>query len=547
MWVVIVIVWFISASSVESKYVKLVHPPSVAVTSRIPFRLTKFRASSSDGVSKLKGSQGLLYYGALEGIVKVGTPPQAFAFILDTGSQETWVRSSNCKSGAGCPSGAASFDTTASSTWESQDRIMEYGPYGDGLDSYGRTGYDTLSIAGIGVKHQNMGAVDNITIGYGSMGADGIMGIPAANLQNKTFDSRFVPGNMYNQGVLDSPIWAFWYNNSNPVLGVSYLDGQLSLGGLDPKLYYGDIKYVPLLWDPAALNAKNLAVLSAYWFVSLTSITVGSGSNVITTKNAPASGGQSTVSGFVLNKPGEIPLLVDTGTTLTILPTRVVKAMVSALKGSPVPPETAGASGLYGPNCEALDFSKYQNISIVIGGQTLTAAPREYTIPDSEGNFCNGVFLFQADDSPPLGGGILGALSQSAFYNIFDWGNRKIGFATPSQDGAGSGLSNGANAAGVGGQPSLQLAGKSNPTRAAKTRHQPEFHAVPKGTSYVATAISPPSDDGVKPLIATLSPDEGGIKYTDQALLMSLDRSVRSKADRIASTTALCQLVKSIF
>ena len=57
------------------------------------------------------------------------------------------------------------------------------------------------------------------------------------------------------------------YNNSNPVLGVTYMDGQLSLGGLDPKLYSGSIKYVPLLWDPASLNAKKLSILSAYWYV----------------------------------------------------------------------------------------------------------------------------------------------------------------------------------------------------------------------------------------------------------------------------------------
>ena len=52
---------------------------------------------------------------------------------------------------------------------------MEYGPYGDGLDTYGRAGYDTVNVAAISVRHQNLGAVDNITLASGSLGADGMV------------------------------------------------------------------------------------------------------------------------------------------------------------------------------------------------------------------------------------------------------------------------------------------------------------------------------------------------------------------------------------
>ena len=88
----------------------------------------------------------------------------------------------------------------------------------------------------------------------------------------------------------------------------------------------------------------------------------------------------------------------------------MVKAIVAQLKGVPVSVAIAGAPGMYGPNCKAMDFSKYPSINFVMGAQTITASPQEYTLPDSSGNYCNGVYVFQADDFAPLGGGIFGAL-----------------------------------------------------------------------------------------------------------------------------------------
>ncbi|TPX30331.1 hypothetical protein SmJEL517_g06087 [Synchytrium microbalum] len=505
MWRILLTAWALS-SSVNAKFINLASPPSdlPSKITTIPTRLnTRVVRNVGD---KMQGSTGLLFYGALEGIVSIGTPLQNFAVILDTGSQELWVRSSKCTSGSACTAGSAAFSTSASSTWEQTGTNIEYGPYGDGLDAYGRSGFDTVKLAGITVTHQNMGAVDKIAIGSASLGADGIMGIPAANLNNKTFDNQYVPGNMYNQGLLDSPIWAFWYNNSNPILGVSYMDGELSLGGIDPNLYTGTIQYVPLLWDVGSIPDLYI-YLSAYWFVSLTSIKVGSGSNLITAKNAPASAGQVSVSGWVVNKDGELPMLVDTGTTLTILPTGVVSAIASALQGVALPPATAGGTGLYGPNCDALPVSEYPTITFTMGGKVLSFPPAQYVIPDSTGNLCSGMYLFQGNDNGPLGGGIFGALSQSGFYNIFDWGGRQIGFAATSLTGSGSGLSNTGPTPNSTPQSTPPTTTDSAPDQTDASELSPTHSTTPTDTSVTPTdAVVPTDDTAVTPTDAPTSP-----------------------------------------
>ncbi|TPX30329.1 hypothetical protein SmJEL517_g06085 [Synchytrium microbalum] len=410
---------------------------------RIPTKLSYRTASAPNLGASVKlavaADEGLKYSGALVGTVSLGTPAQTFGVILDTGSQTFWVRGYNCVRSASCLATDTGFNPTKSTTYVAGSAVsFELGPYGDGLDAFGLGGIDTMVMAGISVAKSPFYYATNITVGSSSLGADGIMGIPAANLANSSFDQQYVPGTLAAAGALTSNIWGFWYNNSQTTVGTNYLDGQLSLGGIDTALYTGSISWAPLLWQPSTLPAALIS-LSAYWFVSLTSITVGSSGNVLSTTTAPAYAGQKSSSGFAINGAGEIPFLVDTGTTLTILPTGVVAAIASALKAKTY--AGAGTTGVYGPNCNSLAFTSYPNITFTLGGQTLTVPPTGYTIPDSNNNYCNGFFIFQGSASAPLNGGILGNLQQSNYYNLFDWSGRQIGFATPSVTGAGSGTS----------------------------------------------------------------------------------------------------------
>ena len=56
----------------------------------------------------------------------------------------------------------------------------------DGLNAYGLSGIETMDLAGVTATNVRFYYATNITTGSSNLGADGIMGIPAANLQNST-------------------------------------------------------------------------------------------------------------------------------------------------------------------------------------------------------------------------------------------------------------------------------------------------------------------------------------------------------------------------
>ncbi|TPX48238.1 hypothetical protein SeMB42_g03091 [Synchytrium endobioticum] len=402
--------------------------PSYAAIVRIPTTLNPWTSGSSGLAStgtlgasvKLATSSGLRYNGALVGQIKLGTPAQTFTVILDTGSQTFWVRGANCTRSNSCLATDSGYNAASSSTFKSStSAVTQLGPYGDGLNAFGLSGIETMGLAAVTATNMPFYYAINVTTGSSQLGADGIMGIPAANGHNATFDGQYVPGVFAQQKLLDSNIWAFWYNNTQTTVGNSYLDGQLSLGGIDTALYTGSLLFVPLLWDVATLPA-SLMSLSAFWFVSLTSISVGSAGNVLSSTTAPGYAGQRSQSGYQVNKP--------------------VAAIASALKGK-VYTGPGVSNGFYGPNCNELAYQDYPNITFTLGGVPLSLPPKGYTIPDSTNNYCNGFFIFQASLHAPLNGGIMGNLQQSNYYNVFDWSGRKIGFAPPSSNGAGAGTS----------------------------------------------------------------------------------------------------------
>ncbi|NXL84654.1 PEPA protein, partial [Alectura lathami] len=87
------------------------------------------------------------------GTISIGTPPQEFTVIFDTGSANLWVPSVYCSSPA-CANHRR-FDPARSSTYRGSTASVATW-YGTG-SMVGVLGYDTVTVGSIQVQHQVFG------------------------------------------------------------------------------------------------------------------------------------------------------------------------------------------------------------------------------------------------------------------------------------------------------------------------------------------------------------------------------------------------------
>ncbi len=98
--------------------------------------------------------------------VTIGTPPQSVGLVIDTGSSDTWVPSTNAKvtcdvNVLGCPYGT--FDETRSSSFRHIDNPFStvYGVFQKVSGTYMT---DKLVINDVSIEHLNMALVTNATL-----------------------------------------------------------------------------------------------------------------------------------------------------------------------------------------------------------------------------------------------------------------------------------------------------------------------------------------------------------------------------------------------
>uniref|UniRef100_A0AAZ3QIL5 Peptidase A1 domain-containing protein n=1 Tax=Oncorhynchus tshawytscha TaxID=74940 RepID=A0AAZ3QIL5_ONCTS len=117
------------------------------------------------------------YYGA----ITIGTPPQSFQVLFDTGSANLWVDSVLCNTQA-CNS-HTKFNPQQSSTYSANGQTF-YLPYGAGSLS-GVFGYDTVNVGGIVINNQEIGLSTNEP-GQNFVVAqfDGILGLSYPSISN---------------------------------------------------------------------------------------------------------------------------------------------------------------------------------------------------------------------------------------------------------------------------------------------------------------------------------------------------------------------------
>lgn len=212
--------------------------------------------------------------------ISIGTPPQTFKVVPDTGSSNLWVPSSECGSIA-CYL-HTKYDSSASSTYKKNGSEFEI-RYGSGSLS-GFVSQDTVQIGDMKIKNVDFAEATSepgLAFAFGRF--DGILGLGYDTIAVNHITPPFY--RMMNEGHVDEPVFAFY-------LGDSEEGSELVFGGIDENHYTGKMTKIPLR-------------RKAYWEVDLDVISFGDQS-------------------AELDNTG---VILDTGTSLIALPSTLAELL----------------------------------------------------------------------------------------------------------------------------------------------------------------------------------------------------------------------------
>ncbi|XP_041051244.1 pepsin A-like [Carcharodon carcharias] len=340
--------------------------------------LSKYRGpsqqDSSGSTEPLLNYLDLSYYGT----ISIGTPPQSFLVVFDTGSSNLWVPSGYCSSPA-CRD-HRKFNPQASSTFRISNKYLAI-QYGTGSMT-GVLGYDTVRVSNIDITHQEFGL--SITepgsfLYYAEF--DGVLGLGYPNLAYGGATTVFE--NMMSEHLLEQPMFAFYLTRQDGESG-----SEVVFGGFDPNHYTGNINWVPV-------------TVEEYWQILVDSV---------------------KVNGQVVACENGCQAFVDTGTSLIIGPVSPIQRIQHEIGAE------AQLYSVLGVNCRNLPTMPY--VTFTINGIDYHLSPDQYVLQNNYNGYkyCESGFSTMAlSNSEDLW--ILGDVFIGVYYSIFDRGNNRMGFA----------------------------------------------------------------------------------------------------------------------
>lgn len=169
----------------------------------------------------IKDYSNAQYYG----IVELGTPPQSFTVVFDTGSSNLWVPQVGCKNcGYWWSGGKHKFDHEKSSSYKADGADFHI-QYGSG-DVKGIFSVDDVTLAQdiviSGQKFAEVSDAGGLGLGYTMGKFDGILGLGFEGLSLGGAETVFK--NAIDQGLVKEPVFAFALGDN--------ADGELTFGGI---------------------------------------------------------------------------------------------------------------------------------------------------------------------------------------------------------------------------------------------------------------------------------------------------------------------------
>ncbi|PQQ02961.1 aspartic proteinase isoform X1 [Prunus yedoensis var. nudiflora] len=433
-------------------------------------------------IVSLKNYLDAQYYGE----IVIGTPPQTFTVIFDTGSANLWVPSSKCYFSVACYF-HANYKSGKSSTYKKNGTSASI-QYGTGAIS-GFFSNDNVQVGDIVIENQDfIEATSEPGLTFLAAKFDGLLGL---GFQEISVGSAVpVWYNMIEQGLIKEPLFSFWLNrNAQEEEG-----GEIVFGGVDPNHFKGKHTYVPVTkkgyWQfdmgDVLIGGKPTGYCSGGCFAvadSGTSLLAGP-TTVITMINqaigaegvvsqeckAVAQQYGQTIMNLLLAEARPDKVCSQIG-LCTFDGTRSVSMGIESV----VDKSNGKSSGiLHDASCSACEMavvwmknqlgqnqtqdrilnyvnelcermpspmgqsavdcgklSSMPSVSFTIGGKVFELTPNEYILQVGEGAQAQCISGFTNIDIPPPRGPlwILGDIFMGRYHTVFDSGNMRVGFA----------------------------------------------------------------------------------------------------------------------
>ncbi|MCJ1471876.1 Type I transmembrane sorting receptor [Lambiella insularis] len=318
-----------------------------------------------------------------EYISPVSVGGQTVNLQFDTGSSDLWVFSSELDTAD--IGNHSVYDPSKSSTSKQLKDASWSITYGDGSSAGGDVYTDTVNVGGAIATGQAVETASNISAQFvGDYSSDGLLGLAFDSINTvsptpqKTFFTNV-------KKSLASPLFTADLYHDGP--------GTYDFGKIDDTKYTGTISYVPV-------DSKQ-----GFWGITSKSYGIGSSANMV---------------------QKDIKAIVDTGTTLLLVPKDVMTAYYKDVKGA----KNSDSDGGYIFPCDATLPDFY----IGIGDYTAMVPASAINTGPASGGDCYGGIQYSdpGNDGPAAIYGDVFLKSSFVVFQYPDGGQPTIGFAAKS-------------------------------------------------------------------------------------------------------------------